>query len=307
MSARETLIGVGLAAVLVVGIVDAAAGHDGSSKSTERQGGVGAVSTPTSVTSPAQPTQSPTKRPARKHHHIGGATPSEIPTSVATSVATSPAPATSATSTPRSTSTSGSSVPPGVLGTFSYATTGGEQTNIPGTSRGFPKTTTITNKLEGCGVSSTWKPIPQHVQKQVLCPANDGLRVKSYETTISFYGVSSGENFRCSGPSYIYRDDVKAGDTWSFKCKSADATAVQHSEAVGFETIKVGGSTVRTLHVHVETKLQGQDAGSSSQDYWIWTKKPVLVKETGKVTADQQNVHYSSTCSLALKSLSPKT
>lgn len=303
MSARETLIGVGLAAVLVVGVVDAAAGHDDSGNSMPQHSGAGVVSTPASSTATVLPTSSPTKTPGHKHRQGG----SEMSSATPSPVATTAAPSETTAPTPKASSTSSAAAPPGVLGTFSYATTGGEGTNIPGTTRQFPKTTTITNKLSSCGISSTWKPIPEHVQKQVLCPAGDGVKIKAYETMISFYGVSSGESFTCSGPSYLYRNGVKAGDTWSFKCKSPDATAVQHSEAIGFESLNVGGTAVRVLHVHVSTKLKGEDSGSSSQDYWIGTKRPVLVKETGKVTANQKNVHYSSSYSLALKSLSPKT
>lgn len=303
MSARESLIGAGLAVVLVVGIVDAAAGHDDSSKPAATT--IPATESPqTSVPTSAAPTPTPTTSSGRKHHGGDGmdATSSATPTNAASSAA----PTESTAPTPTATD-SAAAVPAGVLGTFTYATTGSEETNIPGTHRDFPKTTKIVNKLEGCGISSTWKPIAEHVQKQVLCPGGDGVKVKSYETTISFYGVTSGENFTCSGPSYIYREGVKAGDTWSFKCKSPDAVAAQTSRAVGFETVNVGGTSVRALHVHVETKLQGEDAGTSTQDYWIATKQPVLVKETGQVTAQQGNVHYSSTYSLALKSLSPKT
>ena len=304
MSGLEKLIGAGLAVVLVVGIIDAAAGHDESSKPTPSTMPTGTESpqtsqTPTTEVSPTAMESTPTRGGGK---HGGGMAPTAAPSTAATSAG-------SASSAPTSAATTSAtaSAPPGVLGTFSYATTGSEGTNIPGTHRNFPKTTKITNKLQGCGVASTWKPIPEHVQKQVLCPAGDGIKVKSQQTTIMFFGVTSGENFKCSGPSYVYRKSVAAGDTWKFKCKSADATAVQTSTAVGFETIDVGGTAVKTLHVHVDTTLRGNDSGTSTQDYWIAVKKPVLVKEVGEVTATQQSVHYSSTYSLALKSLSPKT
>jgi hypothetical protein len=218
---------------------------------------------------------------------------------------TAPAPTTPASS---NTPHSSASAPPGVLGTFSYATTGYETTNIPGTRRTYPSTTKITNKLKGCGVQSTWKPVSEHVQKQLVCPATGhALKIADYQTTISFYGVSSGEDFKCSGPSYIYQPNVAPGTVWKYRCKSSDATAQQTARVIGYQTISVGGTAVRTLHVHVDTKLRGSSSGTSSQDYWIATKKPVLVKETGTVAASQKNVRYSSTYSLALKSLSPKT
>ncbi len=305
MTGRESLIGAALAVVLVVGIVDAAAGHDDSSTSGPQRTGTGLVSTPTSAAPSSRPTPVPTRTQGRKHHrHTAGP---QSATPVATTTSAAPSHSAAPPATPAATKSSPGVATKGILGTFTYATTGGEGTNIPGTQRSFPKTTEITNKLEGCGVSSTWKPIPQHTQKQVLCPAADGIKVSTYQTTISFYGVSTGEKFDCSGASYIYRNDAKAGDSWRFTCKSADAKAVQKSTVVGFQTIRVGGTAVRTLHVHVATKLKGDSGGTSTQDYWIATNKPILVKETGNVTATQQGVHYTSTYSLALKSLSPST
>jgi hypothetical protein len=305
MGGKESLIGAGLAVVLVVGVVDAAVGHDDSAKPTQQSSGeVTTPATPTPATSAPMPAPGKSKS-SRRHHHRKGVVSPPTPTSMPTSAAPSQAP--SPSTAPSKRSGSSTALPAGVLGTFTYATSGGEGTTIPGTQRDFPKTTKITNKLEGCGVASTWTPIPQHTQKQVLCPGSDGIKITSYETTISFYGVKSGENFKCSGPSYVYRNDASAGDAWTFRCKSPDAVAVQTTRAVGYEKLDVGGTSVRTLHVHVVAKLTGGSNGTSTQDLWIATAKPILVKETGKVTASQQNVRYSSTYSLALKSLSPKT
>jgi hypothetical protein len=194
-----------------------------------------------------------------------------------------------------------------VLGTFSYATTGYETTNIPGTRRSYPSTTKITNKAHSCGVQSTWKPVSEHAQKQLVCPSGNALKIVEYQTTISFYGASSGEDFKCSGPSYIYQPKVAPGTVWKYRCKASDATASQSAKVIGYQTINVGGTAVRTLHVHVDTKLSGNSSGTSSEDYWIATSKPILVKETGAVAATQQNVRYNETYSLALKSLSPKS
>ena len=153
---------------------------------------------------------------------------------------------------------------------------------------------------------STWKPVDEHVQSQLLCPSDDGIKVVSYKTSISFFGISSGENFKCSGDSFIYRHGVKAGDVWKYKCKSPDAVASQKARAIGFSTMSVGGTDVRVLHVQLKTKLTGDSSGKSTQDYWIATKKPVLVKQSGSVDATQQGVHYTESYSLTLDSLTPK-
>ncbi|MGN6473316.1 MAG: hypothetical protein ACTHK4_06670 [Mycobacteriales bacterium] len=306
MTGREQAIGVGLAAVLVIGIIDAAAGHNGSSKPSSSGTPVVTAAPTTAAPSPSTPasvTPSPAGSPSRSgtgSRATSGAA-STGPTAAPTPASSAPPPA------PRHRPSSSPSAPPGVLGTFSYATQGYEQTNIPNTKRAYPSTTKITNKLHGCGVLSTWKPVSEHVQKQLVCPSGNDLKIASYQTSISFFGVTSSENFKCSGASYIYRPKVAAGTVWKYRCKSADATASQTARVIGYQTIDVGGNSVRTLHVHVDTKLTGNSSGTSSQDYWIATSKPVLVKEAGIVKATQQSVHYYETYSLALKSLSPKT
>ncbi|HEX3705387.1 MAG TPA: hypothetical protein VHV76_02045 [Mycobacteriales bacterium] len=234
------------------------------------------------------------------------AAPSAAPSGAASTSSKPTAPA--ATPTAAKTSSSSSTpIPPGVLGAFSYATTGYETTTIPGTKRSFPATTTITNTKQGCGVESTWKPSSDHVQSQLLCPSGSALKIASYKTKISFFGISSGENFKCSGDSFIYQPGVAAGHVWKYKCTSPDAVASQQAHVLGYSRMSVGGTSVRVLHVRVETTLTGSDSGKTTQEYWIATKKPVLVKESGTVTATQQGVHYTEAYSLTLKSLSPKT
>jgi hypothetical protein len=94
---------------------------------------------------------------------------------------------------------------------------------------------------------------------------------------------------------------------WKYKCKSPDAVASQQAHVIGYSRMSVGGKSVRVLHVTVNTTLTGSDAGTSTQDYWISTKTPVLVKETGKVEATQQSIHYTEVYSLTLASLAAKS
>ncbi len=304
MTGREQAIGAALAAVLVIGVIDATAGHNGSSTSTPSGAPTGAPTmTPSPSTAPTA-----TASAASPHPHRSVAVTASSSGLVVRHIPTSPASPSARSASPAPSSSSPAATRAGVLGTFRYATTGYETTNIPGTRRTYPSTTKIVNKLKGCGVQSTWKPVSEHVQKQLICPASGGsLKIRSYTTSISFYGVTSGEHFTCAGPSYVYRPNVAVGTVWRYRCKSADAVASQKAKVVGYQTINVGGTQVRTLHVHLDITVKGSSSGTSSQDYWIATSKPVLVKEAGTVAASQKNVRYTSTYSLALKSLSPRT
>jgi hypothetical protein len=257
---------------------------------------------PSAAPSSAKPSARPT--PMVTDTEVPSAVPTVSPTSISVSPTHAVAPVGSPS--PVTPTMSSTPIPPGVLGTFSYQTSGYEQTSIPGTKRTYPSTTTITNTKQGCGVLSTWKPVPQHVQSQELCASGSSLRVASYQTTISFFGINTGESFTCPANAYIYRPNAAAGQVWRYRCKSADAMASQVAHVIGYSTMTVGGKSLRVLHVQVDTTLTGSDAGKSTQDYWIATNKPVLAKETGTVDATQDSVHYDESYSLTLESVTPK-
>jgi hypothetical protein len=304
------LIAAGCTIVIVVGAFAASGHHSGNGKPKVHPAGPPVASLPPTTPGSARPSH-----PAKPTPLVTGtASPSVVPSVSPTSMLSTPAaPATptsapSVVASPTSVTTPGSpKVPAGTLGAFSYATTGYEQTSIPGTKRTYPKTTTITNTRKGCGVESTWKPVSEHVQSQLLCPSGKSLKISSYKTTISFFGVNSGEDFTCSGDSYLYQPGVAAGHVWKYSCKSADAVAHQDAHVDGYSKMSVGGTSVRVLHVTVDTTLTGADAGKSTQDYWIATKRPVLVKETGTVDATQDSIHYTEAYSLTLDSLTAKS
>jgi hypothetical protein len=221
--------------------------------------------------------------------------------STGTSTGTSP------TASPASSQHAATPIPAGVLGSFSYATTGYEQTSLPGTKRTYPSTTTFTNtRADGC-VKSTWQPVSQHVQSQVLCAYGKTVRIAADDQTISFFGISSSENFSCGDDAFIYQPGVKAGHVWNYKCKSADGTATQAGHVIGYETVSVGGTAVRALHVKLITTLTGAETGKSTQDYWIGISKPLLIKQSGTVDATQKGIEYQETYSVTLDSLTPKS
>jgi hypothetical protein len=105
-------------------------------------------------------------------------------------------------------------------GSYPYATTGTEQTNIPGTARHYPATTTVTNNRSGCGVNQTWTPISQHSETQHLCIVNNAVHLLSYRTTISFFGQTITQQFKCASNAFIYSPTLRPGHTWSFTCTS---------------------------------------------------------------------------------------
>ncbi|HVW80965.1 MAG TPA: hypothetical protein VHB69_08520 [Mycobacteriales bacterium] len=322
----KRLIPAGCAVVIVIGAIAIGEhGNGGSSTASRSPSGpltppVAAAPTPspsgTHARSSAVPTPTETIRPPQTTMPSTGPHLTSVPVTPAAPVPAKPrseaTPAATATPTEQATTAPAASsraiaaatIPPSVLGKFRYATTGYEQTTIPGTKRSFPSTTTITNRRAGCGVQSTWKPNSQHVQTQELCPDGTTIYMASYGTTLSFFGVSAGESFKCGKSAVIYQPGVKAGHVWRYKCTSSDATASEVAHVIGYSTMSVGGAQVRVLHVRVGVTLSGAESGTSTQEYWIETAKPILVKEKGTVDASQQNVRYQEKYSLKLDSTS---
>jgi hypothetical protein len=233
--------------------------------------------------------------------------PSQSGVVISPTASAAPSIAASATPSQSSGQHTTTSIPPGVLGTFSYATTGYEQTSFPGTKRTYPSTTTFTNTAAGGCVKSTWQPVSEHTQSQVLCDDAKTIRISTDDQTIGFLGINSSENFTCGQDAFLYQPGVKAGHVWNYQCKSADGTATQAGHVIGYETVTVGGTSVRVLHVQLVTTVSGPEAGKSTQDYWIGTATPLLMKESGTVSATQKGIQYQETYSVTLDSLTPKS
>jgi hypothetical protein len=286
---------------------------------TKGSGGSSSSGTPTSAatTPAASPSASVSPTPSASASPRATSTPSGHPTrtgqpagGASTGVASQPpapvAPAPT-TSHPHTSPATGGH-PVGLFaprpGSYQYATTGGEQTNIPGTGRHYPATTTITIRKAGCGVNQTWTPISQHSETQHLCILNNAVHLLSYRTTISFFGRSISQMFTCDNNAVIYSPTFKVGHTWSFTCASNGSKVTQHLKVIEFKKIDVNGTPVRTLHVHASSSISGTNSGSSKQDYWIETgSHPFLIRNTAQISARMGGITYSESYAIQLKRL----
>jgi hypothetical protein len=293
-----------------------AKGSDNDNSSSAGGPGTGGtpIATPTGLGSSSPPPATITPIPsAGRHTHSSAPVPSASATTTTSSrprrsatpstPASSPTPQSSPTSTGRRHHVT-LQLP--TLGNYSYATTGGEQTSIPGTGRTWPKTTTISVTKSGCGINQTWKPLSTHVETQQLCLIHNQVHLISYQTTLTFFGQTITQRFTCARNAYIYSPALKPGDRWSFTCTTQGAKVVQHLKAVGYQTFDVGGTKVRTLHISIPSNLGGGDSGTSQQDLWIAaTNRPMEIRDTSSIDAKQSGVAYKESRTLQLKHLQP--
>jgi hypothetical protein len=318
-------MGVGAILIALLGVVRIAthsnsssnsAGNPSSTSSTPTPGthhhhhhhgsgtGIGATPTPQASSSTASAHQ--------QHHH---ATATTSPSAPATTVATSTQPSTGgggSTSTPTPTPThstssgtgGGSSIVIPAYGSYPYATSGSE--SAAGQTRNYPSSSKITLAKDGSCVSSTWQPISQHKEVQVVCPdGSTAVRLKSESQTITFFGIGASQDLTCNSAAILYSTALKAGDTWSFVCKSAQTKAASKATVIGFQTFSIGGKSIKALHVHVVATISGSGTGTSTQDYWYAPSLGTLVKIQAKTNVKEQSVSYSGHDTLVLSSTKP--
>ena len=210
-----------------------------------------------------------------------------------------------ATATP----TASATTPPLTLppaGVYAYTTTGSESIGVPGGTRSYPKTSTITVEDSGCGVSEDWQPNSQHSETRQLCINHGVVRLAGFSTRVAFFGVGSTETYACGHDAIVYSPDMTMGAATTFSCTSSDSTAQQTVTPDGFGHITVDGTSVRVLHVTVASTLTGENHGTSLQELWLSTDHSVLVKNTGRIDATQRGVNYHEKYALALQHLTPQ-
>lgn len=193
-------------------------------------------------------------------------------------------------------------VPP--AGSYSYATTGGSQISVLG-STSYPATTTVVVSDTGCGVALTWNSSPGNSDTTVECPVPGGMRVVSDSLTVASHGFRETQTFNCDGTSFIPVDTGSPGQTWRWGCTSGNGeSSAQVVTFVGRRTSTVGGVPLSTVEVTVDSTLSGPEQGTVATTY-VLSSDGLPVSENGTVTASADALGYRSQYSLQLLALRP--
>ena len=243
------------------------------------------------------PTPAPAKRPAHRSTPTTSATRGAVPTSKPDAAAAA-APGTPAVRP----------LPP--EGVYVYATTGGDEVDVfGGTRHTYPNETTITVRHIRCGLAERWDALEERWDERETCRSAAGDALHAYRSYHEFFGQGDTRRMRCDG--FAYPAGVKPGDRWSSTCRAPDTEATSKLQVVGFETLKVAGTQVRTLHIRVVTSLTGSQTGSSQRDVWASTQKGLSVREHSVTTSHGRepvigDVTYHEEVDLRLVSLEPR-
>ncbi|MCI0636059.1 MAG: hypothetical protein L0206_19410, partial [Actinobacteria bacterium] len=179
-------------------------------------------------------------------------------------------------------------------GVYVYATTGGDEVDVLGGSRHtYPAQTTVTVRHAGCGLVERWDGLEERWDEREYCQVTGGEALKRTTSYHEFFGHADQRTLHCSG--FAFPAGFEPGGTWSSRCASENTTATSTLTAVAWEDVDVGGVPVRTMHVHVETKLTGEQVGTSVRDVWGSSETGLLIRERSTLTSHSNQPVFGRT------------
>lgn len=198
-------------------------------------------------------------------------------------------------------------IPPGV---YVYATQGFEYVSALGGSRHrYPARSAITITPTGCGVALRWEPLTTRTNVVTVCSERTGLRVARWTEQHAFFGREDRTDWECEGTAWV-PSDLSPGSVSRYRCRSKDSTQDGTSTVVGTETVLVGGSSVRAVHVRADAQEAGGARGPLVEDRWLEPESGLPLRIIYRVQTQNPSligdVTFEERYDLRLTSLEPR-
>jgi hypothetical protein len=157
-------------------------------------------------------------------------------------------------------------IPPGV---YVYATTGFESVSALGGSRhAYPARSTITVTRAPCGVRLRWDALTTRINTLTVCADGQALRLARWSEQHEFFGRADRTDWQCEETAWLPADPVP-GSASPLRCRGADSTQDGTVSVVGPETVLVGRSLIRAVHVRAEAREAGGARGVLVDEHWL--------------------------------------
>jgi hypothetical protein len=205
-------------------------------------------------------------------------------------------------------------------GVYVYDTSGGEEIDPPAFGRQahtYPATSTITVQRDGCGTTSTWKPLEERFDRWSTCRESSRVLLRRVTEHFEFFNQTDEETYVCSPDSVDFVLAATGGATYQAGCTSGGSNNTKASrfdvtgKVQGVENIAVGGVTVHAVHVVERIVASGGTTGETKRERWFDLATGLLVRlesvSTARSTTPIGDVPYEEHVSLALTSLTPQT
>jgi hypothetical protein len=175
---------------------------------------------------------------------------------------------------------SGAAIPP--FGVYRYSTRGSEEIEGTAFSSGhrYGAVTAITLTPTPCGVRERWQPLVESWTEGELCLAPQTSRVAAVRNFHEFFGESKLAHYSCVGGSAPHSAELRPGMRWVTRCRSDTGTVVSDVRVVGLGKIKVAGKPIEAVHLHSSVALNGDPAGTDTQNSWLRRSDGLLLRRT---------------------------
>jgi hypothetical protein len=196
-------------------------------------------------------------------------------------------------------------------GVYVYDTAGYDETDaLTGSRHDYPSQTTYSTERSGCHWVSRWQPVQERWDESEACKTSKGVTLKRYSMYHEFFHRGIREDFLCGSDALVLPWVQTPGDRWTFRCRSTGTTLDMTVNVVGFESLRVGGKTVRAVHIHYEGKVTGDDEGVQIQDRWLESKSGwfLRISSSSQVSTESPfgRVNYRESYRIDLTSLTPR-
>ena len=197
-------------------------------------------------------------------------------------------------------------------GVYVYATEGFEETDaLSGQRHDYPSQTTITASKHDCGYRFRWQPLEERWDQSDTCRDSKGITLERFTIYHEFFQRSATEDFVLEDGSVVLPAHPVIGDSWRWKGASNDSAIDTRVTAVEYDTIDVGGRSVKTIHLRYETAMSGANEGTQIQDRWHSLENGLLIRLVNRVDARVEvpfggTANYRERYRIDLKSLSPE-
>lgn len=195
-------------------------------------------------------------------------------------------------------------------GVYLFATDGSEETDaLGGVTHRYPRTTTVTASAAPCGVRLRWDALRGRSTTWTVCTGTADWIARSRFERHTFFGVTDETTYACGRTQFRPAGDRPA-TSFTIDCSTGKATERGRGAVVGRETVRVGETSVPTVHVRTVTTFSGDTTGAATYEFWLarTTGLPVRIDMVSRTTSGSLigDVHYRERVSLRLTSLAPR-
>ncbi len=196
-------------------------------------------------------------------------------------------------------------------GVYVYRTDGYEKTDaLTGVTHRYPARSTIAVAAVDCGIRLTWRALEGRSTAWTYCVTDDGWRLRTQDERHTFFGRTERTTYVCEDTPVRPAMPLPEVRAAVVDCRSDGTREEGLVVALGSPTLRIGGSTRKTIHMQKTSTFSGSSRGSVRHDLWFDTEAalPVKLVMVSRTTSESPigDVRYEEKVTLTLVSAVPR-